>query len=364
VEMSGFTERYHRFYFTDIQAILVRPTALWYVELGLAGPALLLTLLLALVTADEMRVFWVIAAMVVAIFLVIKLVQGRTCTCHVQTAVQLLALPSVNRRRHARRLMERVRPLIEQAQGLMSAEEVQQALKQAPPPVMVSRREPQLVPPPSPPMPALVPPPKPRVLRHSHGKWTEIACWTLIVAGVVALLSFYVEHQILVSLSGLLAISFTVMMIIALVKQARTDLPGRTKLIMWVILGFWVVMGLVNLVYVVAWAIANPMADSALFRPSQDGFIWWTSAMFVVGSFVLSALALMPLYRFRQAYALREQPSAPPLPSTTVDPSAGEGFATPGGASPSRSESGVGPAEPGSEQRGHDGAWPFKQEDS
>jgi hypothetical protein len=61
-------------------------------------------------------------------FTLLNLWRGPTCVTHIKTAVQTEKLPPWNRLRGARKEMKRIRPLILQAQGELSAEELKSRL--------------------------------------------------------------------------------------------------------------------------------------------------------------------------------------------------------------------------------------------
>jgi hypothetical protein len=127
IETSGYTETYKRFYFRDIQAITLRRTDRWIwvatvlcaIGLFLAWPALAWG-------RTELVVDWIfgILAAMFGAFGAVHLALGPTCIAQLRTAVQTEQLPSLNRLRKARNILARLRPLIEQAQGRLTPEEL------------------------------------------------------------------------------------------------------------------------------------------------------------------------------------------------------------------------------------------------
>jgi hypothetical protein len=132
IDSNRFTEEYKRFYFRDIQAITIRKTkrreiwnfallmlligwiAMVINELSSAGPAIdpaMGTLLGALF-------------LILAVPLLANNVLGPSCAVYLQTAVQIEELPSLSRMRRARKVLDRIRPLIVAAQGQLTPEEV------------------------------------------------------------------------------------------------------------------------------------------------------------------------------------------------------------------------------------------------
>ena len=116
VASSAIGERYRRFYFADLQALVWRPTAAWVVRAILW---LLIAALCALgLGSDDLAIratFGSLAALFVVV-LIIDLAMGKTCACFVKTAVQFERLPSLSRVRTVRKVLAQLHPLVEQAQ--------------------------------------------------------------------------------------------------------------------------------------------------------------------------------------------------------------------------------------------------------
>ncbi|MEW6159847.1 MAG: hypothetical protein AB1813_20640 [Verrucomicrobiota bacterium] len=121
VESTRFSERYLRFYFSDIQWITIRRTnqgKMINIFTGFFGGA---CLLLAVATTDVARVIWIALAFPLLLILLLNAIAGPTCVCHVRTGVQVAELASLVRVRAARKMLARIRPKIAAAQGPMPA---------------------------------------------------------------------------------------------------------------------------------------------------------------------------------------------------------------------------------------------------
>ena len=145
VETEGYSEKYKRFYFRDIQAVVLNRTNR-FVVIGLVTGALTFVFgLLALVT-DDLAGKWVLGIItaVIGVPFLLNLLYGPTCKCQLRTAVQTEDQPSISRVRRARKVFNRIRPLIAEAQGQLTPEEIPLRFQQlvAPagsaPPVMQS----------------------------------------------------------------------------------------------------------------------------------------------------------------------------------------------------------------------------------
>jgi hypothetical protein len=124
----GYTEEYRRFYYRDIQAILVRETSIgktFSIILGIIS-----ALCLFFLAAGRFIWRWenfALIPMAVAAFLwivlfLIQVTSGPTCICHLRTAVQFEHLPSLRRVRSARKAIAMLRQRVESVQGAFATE--------------------------------------------------------------------------------------------------------------------------------------------------------------------------------------------------------------------------------------------------
>lgn len=126
IESNGYSEGYKRFYFKDIQALIIRKTQTWMIRaLILAGVALLF-ILVAIATREAPPSLYILGSIGIlfAIAALYDALAGPSASCALRTAVQIEQLPSLNRVRRARKVLNRLRPLIAAAQGSMTPEEV------------------------------------------------------------------------------------------------------------------------------------------------------------------------------------------------------------------------------------------------
>jgi hypothetical protein len=119
----GYTEEYRRFYYRDIQAIIVRQTATGRVLNLIFGSIAAMNLLVlafgwfvwkweavAMIPLAVATSFWLL-------LFIILLTAGPTCACHIRTAVQFEKLPSLFRLRAARKAITQLKAKVEVAQG-------------------------------------------------------------------------------------------------------------------------------------------------------------------------------------------------------------------------------------------------------
>jgi hypothetical protein len=125
IDGTGYTENYKRFFFRDIQAISFRKTVRWIIRSLSFGVLVVLFAVCIRLTNDiTLRYIYGSVAAFFALVILIDLAMGPTCIAHLRTAVQTEELPSLNRLRRGRRVLARLRPLIAEAQGQLSPEEL------------------------------------------------------------------------------------------------------------------------------------------------------------------------------------------------------------------------------------------------
>jgi hypothetical protein len=137
VNSNGYVENYKRFYFRDIQAIIIQRTSRRAVWNGILAAPLLGAFigLLACLPFSENEVGAIICSVILVIillFFVLNYILGVGCACHIRTAVQIQRLPSVRRVPYAKHVLETIRPFISAAQGgELSAEVVSTRMRES-----------------------------------------------------------------------------------------------------------------------------------------------------------------------------------------------------------------------------------------
>lgn len=119
VESSGFNESYKRFYFRDIQALTLRRTnTARNINIILGVITFFFGFLgLAVVHDDIGKIFMLGFAAIFGLLLTVNAVGGTSCRCYLKTAVQTEELSALSRLRRARKVLNKIRPLIVAAQG-------------------------------------------------------------------------------------------------------------------------------------------------------------------------------------------------------------------------------------------------------
>jgi hypothetical protein len=125
IDTNGYTETYKRFYFRDIQGVILRKTVEWHVITVILSLIVGAFGLIALVGGNAgLAWFFGILGGLFALILLLNLIGGPTCSFHMRTAVQVEHFPSISRVKVARRLLTKLRPLIANTQGQLAPEEI------------------------------------------------------------------------------------------------------------------------------------------------------------------------------------------------------------------------------------------------
>ncbi len=151
IDSSGFTEEYKRFYFRDIQAITLawsKRRLIWNWVLAVPTAVCLALWVVDLISDPSMTTGGIITGVVFTALFAVPLLAnnllGPTCNCQIRTAVQTEDVSSLSRLRGARRVLERIRPLIAEAQGELVPEEIPNRMRElAGAPATAARAAPQ-----------------------------------------------------------------------------------------------------------------------------------------------------------------------------------------------------------------------------
>ena len=238
-------EDYKRFYFSDIQAIITRKTVVGFVQNLILGVLLGFFFLLVITAEGGWSMFWGIFFAMMLIFLVINLLRGPTCESHLMTAVQTEKLHSLGRLKNAFKAMNRLAPLIEQVQGRVSPENLDQ--------MPIRQVEQNSVSIPGQPVK-----PSKITVKHEKGRAHMILFGLLLFDGSLASLSFFFSHVFLTLAGSVVSIAMGIFVIIALVKQHDSDMMSAVRTLTWVTLGFVGISFVTGYIFGMVYALKQP----------------------------------------------------------------------------------------------------------
>jgi hypothetical protein len=216
VRSSRLVDRYERFYFRDIHGIYFRNR---FSEYLLLLGAYLLPCLALLVLGVLHHWGWLVPLVPLAAWTLAYALLGSQADCHIQTLLGTHSLPAIARQPAYHQLIDRISPLIENAQGLFEAAEV------------------QLVPPaPSdlspPPMESLSPP-----KTANRGWYFEAAFGMVAFAGIFSMWNQRGSHGLLLDWTEYgLSLAGMIMILIGLARAYRVDVGGGVLACLWSII--------------------------------------------------------------------------------------------------------------------------------
>jgi hypothetical protein len=298
VDNNGFSEDYKRFYFSDIQAIITRKTrrgATWSIVLALMIACSFVGALF--LEVESVRILsWILAGTFLA-FLLVNIFRGPTCVCHIMTAVQKDQLPSLNRLRVARKVIETLRPAIESVQGTLSPEEVyvdpEEGTLHAPRPTRPLRQ----------------PHAGGHEIRHDDGTLHMMTFALILLDGFLTGIELLHHSAVIIGVSFGLTLLYSICIIIALVKQHESDIPGTVRKITWASMSFVCVSYLLSYVLMVTtlmtsrlekmvtqWDMYRVMLD---LSPQDSRLVMGVYAFAAACSLVLGTLGVIRVKRHR-----------------------------------------------------------------
>ncbi len=245
-------EDYKRFYFGDIQAIIIRKTVGGKVQNAILGGMASLFLLLVFSVLDTgpillngWALFWAFMAVIMALFLLVNFFMGPTCETKLLTAVQTEKLHALNRLKKAIKVADDLRPLIRDAQRSIPSHDgnQQQAGPNGPNPTRSSKK-------------TRISPQKD--VRTENGRAHMILFGLLLFDGLLATSEFFVLHVMTTVVSSAASLCTGIVVIIALVRQHNSDLPGSLRSITWACLGFVGITFLMGYIVGMVMAFENP----------------------------------------------------------------------------------------------------------
>jgi hypothetical protein len=319
---TAYTEDYRRFYYRDIQAFVTRKTAHGAVWNGI------FFLLVALLAAPAFFVssFWSAFLGSFSFFFLLLLavnwLMGPTCVCHLQTRVSKEELPSLNRLRKTKKVIDLLRPRIEGTQGALTADEIAAKSRESPPsndaPAAPGARAAQAV----------------RAANDYGGIAHEALFYLLLMEGALNAIGFSVHH-IAINLSGwALSLAILITVVVALAKQHESEMAWWLKRVTWWTLIYVCATFAVNYLLYTVVAVENPVLINdqwrilnkvALLSPSDSAILRFKLIFSAASTFSIALPGLVLLMYDRRSRKARRQGSFISAGSAASTDSAGEG---------------------------------------
>ncbi len=321
---GGYSEAYKRFYFRDIQTIIVAASkrrAGWNLVLGLPTAVCIAGWGYDLLSHSEIGVVGIVTGTILtsifAILFLINNLPGPTCTCHLKTAVHLEELPSLCRLRAARKVIARLKPFIEQAQGIISrtegAAQLDAVLRQFD--LTAAGAAGRFL--------TVLSPATKLYRSRTH----QMLFWLLLADAFVSALKIFLPSTAFVVLGMALAAALIGIAVLALVKQHNTDLKPFVRTLTWVAaiyIGVRYFVGYNLMVIMISPGRLNGLqweyvTEIAKLDPLETPWLLAILVSSLLSSGALGVLGMLGLRRhWLEKQALSTPPPAPP--ATTPQP--------------------------------------------
>ena len=219
VRRYPFSEEYRRYYFSDIQSLVLTglPNTAGYVEYAIAALLTLATALLAV----TLHYIWATVFVILALLALWIASRSRNCACCLSTLVSTEELPSLRRRRPAAKALAILRAEVQKAQG-EAAPEILETYRATFPPIA----------------PAIKP-----ELPHYSGFVHWILFGLVVLRGILgAVVISAHRYDWVISLFGsLVSAGILLMALIAAIKQHRTDLSRAVRWLVYTVFAWYAI---------------------------------------------------------------------------------------------------------------------------
>ena len=238
-------ENYKRFYFADIQSIIVHKTDTGKTQNGILSLILAVFALMAFTLDGGLARLGAIMAGCFMVFLGVNWFRGPTCVTHLRTAVQNEKLPSLDRLHTAQKGMDHLRSLIENVQGPLTGESLNQNF--------VKQQRPGSG--------GMTPTSSRQTLKplRSESGLAHLSLFSLMLLDGLLILLNAQFHMAALTLLGMATyMGIGICIVIALVKQRGSDIPKALVNLTWVGLVYVCVSFVLGQIYTMVLYFKNP----------------------------------------------------------------------------------------------------------
>ena len=250
IKKRGYVEEYRRFYFADVQSILLDQTGegtIWNLILGFAAAVCILIFGLAWRVWEWEPgglIAWGILTGIFFLGLLINALKGPTCKCFIQTAVQIDPLPSLHRTRAAKKTIQIIRPHIESIQGSVP----QQDLLSIQPEYSATAQ------------PLFVKTSGAEQIHHESGSFHFALFGSLVAYAILSVVNLFYRNTALYAGKVAILIAILVTMIAAAVRQRNSDMNLTLKRTVWFSLALLIATVLGGYINMLLFVVRHPQA--------------------------------------------------------------------------------------------------------
>jgi hypothetical protein len=283
VESNGITESYRRFFFKDIQAVVIQRTNFSRNFNYIAASILFVSAILHFSNAlgngflDSALMFVLFISL---ISLVLNCFMGATCTCRIITPVQDEEIPSLKRLKNAIKVKKVIDNACTDIQGSLSEEDILTR------PVPVKQ--------------ASVQSDASNMLKPFIGRYHTLTFATVLVQGLLLGLDIINHYVVYNYIQIALGSAASIFIIIALVKQHDSDASSMIKAIMWTTIVFICLSTIVlfgaKMPYLMEKAMVSQYdmyKSMANISPNDSKAVYWCYVISFLGYTVLGAAGLL-----------------------------------------------------------------------
>jgi len=240
-------EYYKRFYYKDIQTIIIRKTVMGKIQNGIMGGMALFFSIMAFFTgnigAGEFGIgaviFGILALATTLLLLINTLLHGPTCESHIQTAVQKEKLKSLKFLKKAIKAANMIKKHIEPHQDILTAQELRTACKATASKEKIVYTGQAL-----------------SLPQHSNTHWALFIL--LVLLGLFAAYGFFSQTVAVSLIEILLCLGISVILVMALVRQAQIRVAGSIRIITWSVFSYICIYFVCGYILFIFFMIKNP----------------------------------------------------------------------------------------------------------
>lgn len=235
VSRNRFSETYSRFYYRDIQSIVIIRNDRWKAWFLPLAPLAIVTFVAAMMSDGWARFAWGVPSAIAILALIIDILLGPSCATSLRTAVQTLELLSLRRLRTAEKTADLLRSAIEDAQNRILPDAL--AVLQAGPPRLDARDS------------AAPPPETASVFRakgavsgpagRDSGNVHAVLFAFLLADGAMSALMLQNQRPWIAFATFLIETGIVVSSVGALIRQRGTDIDRNLVRTVWGTVAYW-----------------------------------------------------------------------------------------------------------------------------
>ena len=259
----AFSERCKRFYFRDIQAIVIcRTTTAKLISAALIALSIGSGLMTISTVAQWGPWAWFLAVLpgIFVIATLVNLVRGPTCVCRLHTAVQQEDLVSLRRLRAAQKTLAILRPMIEAVQGPLRLDDTAapSTEEEAVAPSAHAIVEPA---------PASTPP---RERVHEQGRIHGLLFSLFLMAAFSNWFDIFYQDRLKNFAEQGLWLALAILTALAIRRQSNSDLSGELKRVTWAAAGVIAGAFLLGFFVEVPYLVVHNAGDPSIFLHPYD----------------------------------------------------------------------------------------------